>query len=211
MDKAVNDTGTAENGGMSKPDSWKRYSLGEGIRIFGAEMVADGGESLLTKAQKQKLVNLRAGVAFAGVWKTANEYSTTVAPWFKENMGNLSDRQKAAVEEFNIVNDIAYCQGADFGADPYGLDGAALKEIAECFIAAGRGEFRKPSWAPEYIDSIDRMKAIVFAHLEDINYHSESRLLKLSPEDFLQLANMWDTDFETAMVWEKSRLDLLCA
>ena len=206
---AVNAEAT-DTGANGATDSWKRYDLHEGIKRFCDAMKK--GEAFLTREMKQKVVNLGWGTTFDGISKTETEYSNSVAPWFVAMMSNFPEEMKAACREFMIVDDIAYSRCIKT-KDRYGLSVIELRDIRDMFRAAEKGEFKKPRWIPPYCDTIDKAKAFVFAFMEDINYHGESKLLQKGVEFFAEFVDLltphgWDgyDRVKLAMLMEKAGL-----
>ena len=163
---------------------YRKYELGEAINNFAHVMEQHADR--LTDAQKQMIANL-TGRPFCAVKPIKHDYSTEVIPYFKEHSEGFTPDMTAALNELSLANDIAYCKGVKTH-DRLSLTVGEMEEIVNAFRAAEDGQFYKPYWCPDYIDTIDKMKAFVFAYMTDINHHSERNILEHNGvEAFAQL------------------------
>lgn len=170
---------TAEK--VAAKDAWRRYDLNNGIENFIAAMTKGDNPKYLTAEMKQKITNLGFGAHFEGFGQTKHEYTSDLAPYFAAYDGNFTDEMKTAVAEYSLVNRISRSDGIKT-RERYSMTNRELHDVLDFFRAADRGEFKKPSWIPDYCDDIDKAKAFVFAFLEDINYSGEYKILDHSTD-----------------------------
>ena len=169
-------------------NGYKRYDLSTAIDNF-ASVMGQNAE-WLTDYQKQMIANLTRR-PFCAVKPIKNDYSTEVIPYFKEHSEFFTPEMLVALDEFSLAHDIAYCNGVNT-KDRYAMDPDEMNEIVKAFRAADEGRFYRPTWCPDYIDTIDKMKAFVFAYMTDINYHYERKILEeKGVEAFAQIAEQW--------------------
>ena len=178
---------------------YRKYELGEAINNFAHVMEQHADR--LTDAHKQVIANL-TGRPFCAVKPIKHDYSTEVIPYFKEHSEGFTPDMMAALDEFSLANDIEYCHGINT-RDRYALNADEMCEIVKAFRMAEDGQFYKPYWCPDYIDTIDKMKAFVFAYLTDINYHSVRKILEgHGVDEFAKVADLWLGAVEDVMAAE---------